>query len=401
LNAKDFELVSPPRDDAPSEPASRGTNRDSGAELADADTSTGDTDDRGTTPTNTEDARQRLYAFPERRNNVGRADLTGQLDQLLAKRFPGYESFKSYLGGVLEFEQESMELRPLREGSKVVAGTVLGRIGGSTAVDGARLAPHVNFSIRPAGRGAPKIDPKPILDGWKLLEATAIYRAAGENPFEGTGATVGQILLMSKEQLEQRLLANPRLEIYECGRADIRTGQINRRVMAMLEYLTERGFRLTVTSLKCGHSFYTASGSVSHHSSGNAVDIAAINGQPILGNQGRGTLSYALVREVLRLQGTMAPAQVISLMDFGGPSFAMADHADHVHVGFQPEYGPGSDEPKQFTEILKPNQWSRLLDQIAGIDNPDVRSSPSRFAIPAERRDKRKDDRASEAHLGE
>ena len=48
------------------------------------------------------------------------------------------------------------------------------------------LAPHVHFAIQPAGRGAPKIDPKPILDGWKLLEATAIYRAAGKNPFDGT-----------------------------------------------------------------------------------------------------------------------------------------------------------------------------------------------------------------------
>ena len=61
----------------------------------------------------------------------------------------------------------------------MIGGTVLARVGGP--VDGA--APHINFSIRPAGRGAPRIDPKPILDGWKLLEATAIYRAAGKNPF--------------------------------------------------------------------------------------------------------------------------------------------------------------------------------------------------------------------------
>ena len=38
---------------------------------------------------------------------------------------------------------------------------------------------------RPAGRGAPRIDPKPILDGWKLLEATAIYRASGKNVLYG------------------------------------------------------------------------------------------------------------------------------------------------------------------------------------------------------------------------
>ena len=42
--------------------------------------------------------------------------------------------------------------------------------------------PHMLFEIRPAGRGAPRVDPKPILDGWKLLESTAIYRAAKEEP---------------------------------------------------------------------------------------------------------------------------------------------------------------------------------------------------------------------------
>jgi hypothetical protein len=55
--------------------------------------------------------------------------------------------------------------------------------------------------IQPAGSGAPYIDPKPILDGWKLLGATAVYRATGVDPFFGPNAkkpTIGQILLMSK-----------------------------------------------------------------------------------------------------------------------------------------------------------------------------------------------------------
>ena len=70
---------------------------------------------------------------------------------------------------------------------------MLGQIGESGAV-----APHLHFAIRPAGRGAPSIDPKPILDGWKLLESTAIYRAAGEDPFNGDDVSVGQVLLMNK-----------------------------------------------------------------------------------------------------------------------------------------------------------------------------------------------------------
>jgi hypothetical protein len=395
LSAEDFELVSPKRDEAPDTPAS---NSDEDASKLAANRKARNRKPQreasAATPMNTEDLRERLYAFPERPSNIGRADLTGQLDELLASRFPGYESFKSYLGGVLKFDRDTMEMKPLRKGSKVVAGTVLGRIGKTD-----ELAPHLNFSIKPAGRGAPKIDPKPILDGWKLLEATAIYRAAGKNPFAGTGASVGQILLMSKEQLERRVLADPRLSIYECGRQDIQTGQIDRRILALMEYLAARGFRLTVTSLKCGHSVYTSSGYVSQHSTGSAIDIAQINGQPVLGNQGPGTLSYALVRDILSLQGTMVPDQVISLMDFGGPSFAMADHDDHVHVGYAPVSGPGSDPDKQFSEILKPGQWERLIGRIAEIDNPKVATKPSRYSLPSKKHKGHR--RASAAHAGE
>ena len=292
-----------------------------------------------------------------------------------------------------------MELRPLKEGSKVTAGTVLGRVGQGD--DG--LAPHLHFAIRPAGRGAPKIDPKPILDGWKLLEATAIYRAAGEDPFEGAAST-GQVLLMSKEQLVRRVLADPRLEIYSCGREDIQTGQIDRRVLATMEYLVERGFRLTITSLKCGHSIMTTSGNVSEHSSGNAMDIAQINGQPVLGNQGPGTLPEALVKDLLQLQGTMKPHQIISLMDYFGAdnTFAMADHDDHVHVGFQPLYGPGAGSVgQQFNEILKPSQWERLINRLGEIDNPEVPTKPSKFATPTAEKQKAQNERASSAHLGE
>jgi hypothetical protein len=401
LTASDFKLVTP-NDPHPDQPATAGTQKSGQAKAASkkpakAAVKQGRSQDSG--PVNTEGTDRRIYAYPQRAHNVDRADLTGQLDSLLGDNVPGYETFKSYFSNVLRFDEKSMELRPLREGSKVVAGTVLGRIG-----DTGEMAPHVNFSIQPAGRGAPKIDPKPILDGWKLLEATAIYRAAGKNPFTG-GATTGQVLLMSKEQLQQRVLADPSLEIYSCGRQDIQTGQIDRRILALLEYLVARGYRLTITSLKCGHSILTTSGNVSEHSSGNAVDIAQINGIPVLGNQGPGTLTEALVKDVMALQGTMAAHQIISLMDFGANTFAMADHDDHVHVGYQPLYGPASDSiSKQFNQILKPDQWERLIQRLGEIDNPTVPTAPSKFALPAEKkRDKgsKSDERASSAHLGE
>ena len=262
----------------------------------------------------------------------------------------------------------------LKVGSKVIAGTVIARVGeGGDGVD-----PHINFSIRPAGKGAPRIDPKPILDGWKLLEATAIYRAKGKSPFaklSGAG-----VLLLSKEALQKRVLDNKHLDIYECGREDIAAGRIDRRLLAMLEYLTVRGYDLTITSLQCGHGLLTTSGNVSEHSTGDAVDIAVIDGIPVTGHQGPGTVTDELIQTVLQLQGTMHPHQVISLEDLPGEtSFAMADHYDHVHVGYHVlEGGPEA----QFAALLKPNQWQRLINRLGEIENPDVPVNPSKYAVP-------------------
>src|SRR5215218_3545374 len=262
----------------------------------------------------------------------------------------------------------------LQVGSKVIAGTVLARV----AEGGGGIDSHINFSIRPAGKGAPRIDPKPILDGWKLLEATAIYRAKGKSPFaELSGAGV---LLLSKEALQKRVLADKDLEIYECGREDIAGGRIDRRILAMLEYLGTRGFKLSITSLECGHGVLTTSGNVSEHTTGTAVDIAVINGIPVTGNQGAGTPADELIHEVLRLQGTMHPHQVISLEDLPGEtSFAMADHYDHVHVGYHPTAGGNE---ARFAALLKPDQWQRLISRLGEIENPDVPVHPSKYALP-------------------
>ncbi len=305
-------------------------------------------------PVDTENLRPRVYALPGRLGEQQEARASQRVDSAVT------------------VDTDTT----LKVGSKVIAGTVLARIGaGNDEVD-----PHINFSIRPAGRGAPRIDPKPILDGWKLLEATAIYRAKGKSPFAVKLGSAG-VLLLSKEALQERVLADHRLSIYPCGRTDILSGRIDRRVLATLEYLAEKGFDLTITSLECGHGFYTSSGNVSNHSSGNAVDIAVINGVPVLGHQGPGTLTHELLEAVLQLQGTMAPEELISLEELGGPSFALPDHADHVHIGWQPHYALGGEEPR-FVELLKPGQWQRLTDRLGEIENPEVPTEPSKFASP-------------------
>jgi soluble lytic murein transglycosylase-like protein len=102
---------------------------------------------------------------------------------------------------------EDVFLHPLVVGAKVIAGTVIGHLGAgapevtavlpppSSAPAGAAPAAvptpapvtevqaHMLFQIRPAGVGAPEIDPKPLLDGWVQLQGSLIFRATGRHRF--------------------------------------------------------------------------------------------------------------------------------------------------------------------------------------------------------------------------
>jgi transglycosylase-like protein with SLT domain/peptidase M23-like protein len=336
--------------------------------------------------------KQRLFAHPE----MDGSREAGGLDQVLdskARKNGAYETYRNYFSRPYGLDPRKVTLRRLKKGSRVIGGTILGRIGRTVT----NRAPHLDFSIRPAGRGAPRIDPKPILDGWKLLEATAIYRASGRNVLHGGGMSIGQILLLPKPLLEKRVLSDDRIDIYSAGRDDIRSGQIDRRVLATLEYLAESGLRPTVSCLKAGHSLYTKSGNISEHSSGNAADISKINGVPILGHQDAGGVTEQAVRRLMQLQGTMAPHQIISLLDFGVNTLAMGDHNDHIHVGFRPLFGANRKLGREALAVLKPGQWSDLISRLRSLENPVVPTKPSKYALPVPKPGKR----ASDAHAGE
>jgi hypothetical protein len=319
--------------------------------------------------------RERLFANPAR----PKAFAAGGDRQVSSSTGMPVEGKEQYVEDLLHLKPDQVSWRKLKPGSTIVAGTVLGRVGRTSSTK----APHLLFEIRPAGRGAPRIDPKPILDGWKLLESTAIYRAKSQNPFFGDDSkapTVGQILLMSKTALIKRVLDNPKIDIYACGRQDVQSGAIDRRVLALLEFLAANGLRPTVSSLHCGHGEMTASGNVSEHSTGTAVDIAAVNGIPVLGHQGDGSITDVTIRRLLTLQGAMKPHQIISLMTYPNTdnTLAMGDHADHIHVGYRPLTG------KSFggvNAVLKPGQWLKVIDRLSEIENPVVRTTPSKAAL--------------------
>jgi hypothetical protein len=191
-------------------------------------------------------------------------------------------------------------------------------------------------------------------------------------------------MLLPKPLLERRVLSDPRIQIYPGGQNDIQTGQIDRRVLVVLEYLADSGLNPTVSCLKSGHSELTSSGNVSEHWSGNAVDISAINNTPILGNQDPGGIADQAVQRLMMLQGTEQPHQIISLIDHGANTMAMADHANHIHVGFRPMFGENAALGKQMQAILKPDQWTSLIKRLGQLNNPLVPTKASKYAIPVQ-----------------
>jgi len=332
----------------------------------------------GTTPAiSAPMVKERLFANPKRPASFAAG---GKLQ--ISTAAPKIASFGDYFSDVLHLAKNQYTLEPLKAGSLVVAGTILGRLGAGTPTN----ASHLQFMIQPAGKDVPYIDPKPILDGWKLLEATAVYRAAGVDPFYGPHAknpTIGQILLMSKEQLQNRVLQDPNVAIYPCGRRDIQDGAIDRRILAVIEYLSASGLKPSITGLKCGNTPNGANGIDPAGASGDSVDISAINGIAIQGHQGPGSITDVTIRRLLTLQGAMQPDEIVSTMSYKGKPTAIAlkDHANRIQVTYTQLYGANKQLAAAAGSILQPGQWTQLINHLSQIHEPIVPISPSQYAI--------------------
>jgi hypothetical protein len=138
----------------------------------------------------------------------------------------------------------------------------------------------------------------------------------------------------AKKSIATRLLSDRNVSIYEGGRNDIVQGKVDVRILAVVAYLRESFGQVTVSSLVSGHRLYARPGVISAHVSGHAVDIAGLGDTPIQGHQEPGGITERAVRELLFLPTEVMPRQVISLLGMGGPSFPMADHYNHIHIGF-------------------------------------------------------------------
>jgi hypothetical protein len=141
-------------------------------------------------------------------------------------------------------------------------------------------------------------------------------------------------LVAEKLNLEKKVLGDSRVSIYPGGRGDIEAHRVNVRVLAAIEYLADSFGQVSVSCLISGHRLYARPGVISAHIYGLAADISALGGVAIIGHQQPGSVTEHAVRDLLLLPPELMPKQVISLIGLGGPSFPLANHYDHIHIGY-------------------------------------------------------------------
>jgi Transglycosylase SLT domain len=286
-------------------------------------------------------------------------------------------------------------VRPLHTGAIVTQGTVLGRV--STPV-GAQEG-SMRFAIQPVGDTG-TIDPSTILANWSQLHSALHPHGVKGNP-SLVGATASDALLLSKPRLEREVLSDPGIAMSECARREVAAGKIDKRALAVLAYLSRSGLKPTVGTLPCGNGAYAANGYVFPGHSGDAIAIIAINGIPIAGHQGAGSITDTTIRTLLTLPGEYFPARIVSLMRYpGAPStVARADHGNYVEVVFAltakhaaarlaggkahaSRAGAATPVPATVVGQLSATQWEQLISRAGSLPAPGVVTKPSSAAIP-------------------
>ena len=115
---------------------------------------------------------------------------------------------------------------------------------------------------------------------------------------------------------------------------DLVGGAIDPRIVALIGAITQQ-HQLTLSALRSDHSQYTSSGNVSNHFFGRAMDIAAVDGVSCTDTAVDAPCAN-LARSLAYLPEPVHPTELIYCFDVDGPgaAFALPDHCDHVHAGF-------------------------------------------------------------------
>jgi hypothetical protein len=284
-------------------------------------------------------------------------------------------------------------LMKLGRGSVVAQGTVLGHLGSNVESPDASL----RFAIRPAGAQS-AIDPRPILENWRQLGIALHPQGAKDGPILA-GATASDAFLLSHAELESAVLADPDIKLGRCDREQVAAGKVGAQALALLVFLSRSGLKPTVGELRCGNTERTARGVVTTFPAPDTIYLTAVNGVPIAGHQGAGTITDITIRTLLTLQHKFAPKRIVSLMRYpGAPStVAASDYSAYIkielakpastktskNVGAKTAHAANASAtvPLVANPILNTLEWQRLMTQLSTLQTPKLSRKPSASAI--------------------
>jgi hypothetical protein len=114
-----------------------------------------------------------------------------------------------------------------------------------------------------------------------------------------------------------------------------------------------------------------------------AVSISAVDGIPIAGHQGPGSIADTTVRKLLMLEGAARPREIVSLTSYPGAAGAISRPSARsaVQVAFSPLSRGSAHGARLFSSPLSAAGWIRLIARLGEIPDPTVQSAPSSAAI--------------------
>ncbi len=191
-----------------------------------------------------------------------------------------------------------------------------------------------------------------------------------------------------------RRAVGPGITIDACARHEVAAGVVDRRVLAVLAFLSRSGLEPTVSALRCSQRQCTPA-MPRLPARGDEVDISAINGTPIAGHQGPETITDLTIRALLTLPAGFVPHEIDSLMRYPGSPNTHAASADwnRIHLEFRrrppratlnpaatataahsARSGRTAPAPLVTTSALSAAQWSQLMQRVAALPVPTIAS---------------------------
>jgi Transglycosylase SLT domain len=232
---------------------------------------------------------------------------------------------------------------PARKRLAPTTGRQLLALARARRVDWALLLAYARVHTRGSMQAITLRELKPLARSLAVAEARPASRSPGrrERVLARYYRAVGLDTLISglsgaKPVLAARILRDPRIAIYHGGREDIAAGRVDVRVLALLLYLARAEGEVSVASLVSGHEAPPGREGSTAHRYGLAVDISALAYTPVRGHQAPGGPVDRALRAIRLLPTEVRPTLVISLLDLGPGSLALADHSAYVDVGYAP-----------------------------------------------------------------